>query len=156
MDYKGNTRRIKDAVKVILTEVQLNGSTAFENVQGSTDQQFDGYPSARVLPGQLEDEKGSVAQNDHTVAYTVRIYSRRENGTGSEEQQIDLMYDLTDLTINTLDQAWKSGRLTQIDPAIRTHLMTSQQGDWSEVETDAGVLLMTDINLRVSYVKNLS
>lgn len=152
--YKGQARRIKDVIKALLAEIQLNGSAAFENILGSTDQQFDAFPSVCVLPGQLEDGKSSVAQNDHTVAYIVRIYSRRESAAEGEEAQIDLMYDLTDKTIDALDQAWQSGRLTQIDPLVRTYLMTSEQGNWSEVETDAGVLLMTDVNLRVTYVKN--
>src|SRR3712207_6284441 len=141
--YKGQSRRIKDALKQILSEVTYDTGSgsepAFQDVKGSTQGEFDGYPSARVLPGDVEDEKGAMGQNDHGPSYIVRLYVNREADSDlDEEALIDQMYDLTDLVIDELDRADYNDALKNKDPEIRDYIMTSSEGAWSVFESSAG------------------
>lgn len=148
----GLSRKIKDALKEVLEDVEYKGQPAFVAVKGSPDDEFDGYPSIRVLPGDQASERSTQSQNDQTVRYIVRTHV--EYGSDSEAA-FDHMYDLTDLIIDTLNEADFANKLQEIDEDIPTFMMNADRGDWFDSDTQAGVVLMCDVNVEVTYSKDL-
>lgn len=138
---------IKNALVSLLQAVQLDGETAFTEVRGHTRGEFNGYPSIRVLPLDVSNEQGAQSQMDKTVAFSVRTHL--PIGDGSE---FDRMYILTDLILDTIDQADNDDDLRA---ALGTNLMSATRGLWGEMETQRGVVLYADINVEVSYSKDL-
>lgn len=141
------SKDIKNALVSLLSDVELGGEPAFTAVKGNDAGEFDGYPSVRVLPGDQTTEKASTQQNDRTVSFIIRTHVP-EDGDGSE---VDLMYDLTDLIIDTLDSADASNVLAA---QIGTYILNATRGDWFVTDSNAGSILMCDINVDVSYSKN--
>jgi hypothetical protein len=144
------SKAIKNALVEILSNCELNGEPAFTDVKGHPRGEFDGYPSVRVLPGDQSNRKASQGQNDRTPAYVVRTHVPIQDD-GSE---IDYIYDLTDLILDTLDTADFENQLNELDPTIGTFILTADRGDWLPVETPTGVVQACDINVEVSYSKD--
>src|SRR5947209_1024044 len=104
--YKGKSRQIKDALITVLSGIQLDAGSgpepAFLSVLDTATGEFDGYPSIRVLPGQVDTTKSSVSQNDRAVAFIARVHLPLEAGAVDddpatrEHEAINKMYDLTD------------------------------------------------------------
>lgn len=157
--YKGQSRKIKDALVTILSGIEYektagNLEDAFVSVKGYAFGEFDGFPAVRILPGQVDKERGSMSQDDRSVAFVVRVHVEREQDT-SEEHDINHVYDLTDLIMNRLDGADFHNTLEQVDPTIGTYMLECQRGEWSEVTSSVGALLMCDVDVSVSYSKDL-
>ena len=144
------SKSIKNALVTLLSGLQLAGETAFTEVKGYSAGEFDGYPSARVLPGDQTTEKAAIGQNDRTVSLIVRTHvMATDDGT-----DIDYLYDLTDLIIDSLDAADFDNELNIIDPTIQTHMLDATRGDWSMDDFGAGPVLLCDVNVDVKYSKN--
>jgi hypothetical protein len=158
--YNGMSKRIKNALKTVLTGITYDtGSSseaAFVSVKGSTKGEFDGYPAVRVLPGDVTTDKASVAENDRGVAFIVRVHLLMENKPESEEDTYDWMYDLTDLILDTLDIGDYTGVLNSVDNTLDTLMLNATRGDWMVAETNAAAVLLCDVNLNVRYSKRLA
>lgn len=149
----GKSRSIKDALVTLISGIEYQSEPAFTEVVGNPDTAFDGYPSVRVLPGKLATVKGSTGQNDKTPDYIVRTHIEVDNNDW--QPAIDQAYDLTDLIVDTLDTADNQGTLNTIDPSLGLLKVNATGGEWFPQETQAGVVLMCDINVEVTYSRNL-
>lgn len=141
-----SSKDIKNALISYIQEQQKDGEPAFVTVTDSMTKTFTGYPSVAVLPASQSSSKAAYGQNDRTVAFIVRTYLPVEQD-GSE---VDYMYDLTDLLINALDEADFTNALD-----VQTYLLNASRGDWYDTDTEAGPVIMADINVEVTYSKDL-
>src|SRR3712207_5800168 len=102
--YNGVTKRIKNAVVTVLSGITLDTGTgsepAFAQVLDNTVGEFDGYPSVRVLPGDLDNQNGAWSVQDRGTAFIVRVHEQLEDTPEAESATYDRMYDLTDLIID--------------------------------------------------------
>lgn len=168
MSYNGNSKRIKNALMAMLTAIQYDAGggaeNAFAQVLDNSRNIFDGYPNAQVLPGDITVERPTTGQADKAPAYIVRIRiplesldAANETRTPDEIQSAayDQMYDLTDLVIDAVDQADHDASLTDDAGLISITMMDATRGDWLVVTAADGSVLLCDVNLAVSYSRNL-
>jgi len=142
------SRDIRDALISVITPLQLDGEQAFMEVVGHEAGAYDKYPTVRVLPIDVSNTKGAQSQNDRTVVFTVRTHVEMAED-GSDYNQ---MYPLTDLIIDALDEADQGNTFQS---SIGTYIMNVTRGDWQYLGVPSGVALVADINVEVSYSKNL-
>lgn len=146
----GLSKSIKNALVEVLDGIEYQDEPAFTDVIGHTQGEFDSYPLVRVLPGDQTSERSTQSQNDRTIRYIVRTHVELNGGTA-----FDYMYDLTDLIIDTINEADFADQLSTIDPTIPTFMMQADRGDWFDTDTQAGVVLVCDVNVEVTYSKDL-
>lgn len=139
---------IKDAIIALVEGIQLDGEPAFLEVKGHPWGQFDGYPSVRVLPADQSTEKGAFGQNDRTVSLSIRTHLPVSE-SGSE---FDQMYVLTDLIMDALDVADFNNTFSG---SLGTYVLNASRGAWQEDDTQSGPVIACDIDVDVSYSKNL-
>lgn len=161
MTYIGTSKRIKNALKTVLSAITYDTGSgsepAFLSVLDNTKGEFDGYPSIRILPGDITTEKASVFENDRTVNFVIRVHLFMENKPESESATYDWMYNLTDLILDTLDVGDSTGALNTADPTLQNILMlNATRGDWIVAETDSATALLCDVNCSVHYSKMLT
>ncbi|MDI9934686.1 hypothetical protein QM806_04355 [Rhodococcus sp. IEGM 1351] len=149
----GKTRIIKDALVTVLSGIQYEGEPAFVEVKDNTDGEFDGYPSVRLLPGSIDNTKGSMAQMDRAIEYQAVIHLQLEDANNIRSEIINQIYDLTDLVIDALDEA-------DFDDALReqvggSYLLRADRVDWDVVDSSAGALIMLVVTITAEYSKNL-
>lgn len=142
------SRDIRDALVTRLATVQKDGAVAFTEVVGFEGNAFDGYPSVRVLPLDLNNEKGSSYEMDRTVGFIVRTHVPAVQD-GSDYAA---MYELTDLIVDSLDEADVDNTF---QAAIGTYILSTTRGSWTYEDSGTGVVLCADINVEVSYSKDL-
>src|SRR5688500_15917120 len=130
--YNGKSKRIKNALKTLLGGIQYDigsgNEPAFVSVLDNTTGEFDGYPSLRVLPGDLDTEKASVAENERTTAYVIYVHLPLESKPATEAATYDKMYDLTDLILDCLDEGDYDNSLSAIDSTIGVQFLDAQRG----------------------------
>lgn len=157
--YVGKSRRIKDALVALLEGVTYDKGSgagpAFQKVLGSNWSGFDGYPVAQVLPGREATSRPTTGQADKTPDYIVRIRLPLEDTEQSEQETFDYMYDLSDLVIDAIHDADQRSTLEDGRGPLDIYQMDCEQGDWLEVASDNGSNLFFDINVTVSYSKDL-
>lgn len=151
MAYDGISKRVKDALKQLLTEQQVDGHPAFSAVLDSTRGEFASYPAVRVLPADVTNTQAATAENDRVQQFTVRVTLPLENNPAGEAATIDRMYDLTDLIIDTIESGDHLGRMSQIDPTVEVLIMTASRGDWSKDQSKVGLIMMCDVAVSVTY-----
>lgn len=151
----GKSVAIKNAVVELLTGLQYKGEPAFAHVTDSTAKDFDAYPIVRVLPENMENEKGSFSQMDRAMNLQVVVFLSLEDLTKIQSETIDQMLDLTDILLDTLDEGDEANTLEDIDPTLNTYIMKATRADWDPVDSKAGALLMLVIAVEVSYLKDL-
>lgn len=144
---QSKSKDIKNAIVTMLTDLQLDGEPAFIQVKGHPRGEFDGYPSARVLPGDQTTAKGAYGQNERTPAFIIRFHVLATN-TGVE---FDRMYELTDLVLDTLDTEDYSGDFI---PTLAAEELNASRGDWYDEDSAAGPILTCDVSVAVSYSKD--
>lgn len=153
------SKRIKNALISVLAGIQLDAGggpeNAFVQVVGDTSTEFDGYPSIRVMPGELDTQKASVAENERTVSFDLYVHLPLEANPATEAATYDRMYDLTDLIIDALDEGDYQGALNQADPTIKTYFLEAQKGDWRVTQSKGGALLLCRLSVNVRYSKLL-
>lgn len=158
--YSGVSKRFKDALVGILSAIDYDGGNgaepAFVSVVDNTKDEYDAYPVLRVLPGHIDDQKGATGQNDRTVNFMLIGHLPLEDVATVPSVTFDQMYNLTDLIIDQLDNADFDNQLQTIDPSIPTFLLNVTRGDWTTEPTKAGAQLTWNIDVEVSYSKDLS
>lgn len=150
-DTRGMSRRIKDALVAILSGLEYQGETAFVSVLDNTRGEFDGYPSLRVLPGELSSESSDSADMDHTVEYAAIMHFKLQTTDEIESETYDRMYDYTDLIMNTLEQADTRRTLSEIDPDIQSWMLSVPNARWFVGQSASGALLLCNVVVQVSY-----
>ncbi|WOI85994.1 hypothetical protein [Rhodococcus qingshengii] len=149
------TRKIKDALKQVLSGIEYEDEPAFIEVVGSTDGEFEGYPSVRVLPERIDNAKGAMGQNDREVNFKAIVHMRLESGDAIQEHTIDHMTDLTDLIMDALDQGDYLDTLDDIDPDIGTYIMKATDAVWDVIDSSAGAILLLVVSISATYSKDL-
>lgn len=143
------SKDIKDAIKVLLTGLELDGEPAFQVVKGTPYGLLDGFPAVRVIPADQGTEKGATGQNNRTVAMTVRILIPFESR--NDDDDFDKMYELTDLVLDALDSEDYDGSFVD---TLSAEELNASRGDWGETDGPSGPLLTCDIAVAVSYSKD--
>jgi len=158
--YNGYSKRIKNALKTVLSGITYDtgggAEPAFISVLDNTKGEFDGYPSVRILPGDMTTTKGSVAENDRVINFVIRVHLELENKPETESAIYNWMYDLTDLIIDTLDVGDYTGALHTADNSLNTLFLDATRGDWMVAETNSAAVLLCDVNCGIRYSKALS
>ena len=153
------SKRIRNALITIITAITYDtgggAEAAFVEVVGHARTEFNGYPSARVLPGDLSTEKASVSTNERAAAFIIYTHVPVTGTAAGELAAYDKLYDLTDLIIDALDKGDFSGALVAADPTIGTYIMNATRGDWFLEDSKGGPLLTVAINVDVRYSKDL-
>ncbi|RAN78016.1 hypothetical protein B5P43_18465 [Bacillus sp. SRB_336] len=152
-------RRIKDALITILSGITydtgLGEEPAFVSVLDNTKDEFEGYPAIRILPNNLSSVIDTNAQNNHTVSFAVIMHFPLNSPDEVESSIYDRMYDLTDLIVDTAEHADYIDELSTIDSAIQNWLMVVKQGRWYIANGKAGSLLLCNLDIEVSYSKDV-
>ncbi len=158
--YRGNSRKIKDALITILQGITYDtgggAEPAFVQVLDNTKDEFEGYPSVRVLPNTLSSVTADSESRDHTVAFAVIMHFPLSSPTDVESATYNHMYDLSDLIMDTAEHADYIGQLSTIDPTFINWLMNVTQVRWYiSPNAKPGPILLCNINIEVSYAKSL-
>jgi hypothetical protein len=99
--YNGISKRTKNALVAIMSAITYDAGSgsqqAFQNVIGTTEGEFDGYPILRVLPGELRTEKAATAENERTLVFILRTVLALEETTEESSTAYDIKN--TDVTI---------------------------------------------------------
>lgn len=167
--YNGLNKRFKNAIMGLLGSLTYdigNGSgAAFVTVTGDATTEFNSYPIVRVLPGEMDTQKASVAENERTLAYDCYVHLPLENRPQhtvngsqvamSESDIIDWMYDLTDIIIDSLDEGDFHNVLSTYDATLPSYFLEAQKGDWKVKGSKGGALLQCVVSLHIRYSKLL-
>jgi hypothetical protein len=155
--YKGNSRKIKDGLVQILQGITYDtgagAEPAFVQVLDNTKDEFEGYPSLRVLPNNISSASADNADKNHTVSFAIIMHFPLSSPTDIESTTYNRMYDLTDLIIDTLEHDDYIGQLSKIDPSFVNWIMDIKQGSWRVATGKTGALLLCSINAEISYSK---
>jgi hypothetical protein len=104
----GNISTLSGEIKNVLNAVQLGGSNAFVEVLERASNQFTGFPSATIVPGETGSDYATTVQNERTYVFYVYIYDSLENleGTGTDADTAwENIRDLMDLILDGLDNS---------------------------------------------------
>ena len=157
--YKGNNRRIKDALITILSGISYDTGAgpepAFVNVLDNTKDEFEGYPSVRVLPNNIISTTITNVEKDHVVSFAVIMHFPLNSPYEVESTVYNRMYDLTDLIIDTTEHADYVGQLTKNDPLIQNWMMNVTSVRWHIANGKSGSLLLCNMNIDISYSKDV-
>jgi hypothetical protein len=157
--FKGKNRRIKDALVTILQGITYDAGSgaepAFVSVLDNTKDEFNGYPAVRVLPNNLSSVTGSTFQRDHTVSYAVIMHFPLEDPSNIESNLYNQLSDLSELIVNTMEQADKSATLSAIDPQIQDWKIDVKSARWYVASGKAGALLLSNVDIEVTYSQDL-
>jgi hypothetical protein len=153
--YKGMNRKIKDAVVTMLTGITYDTGSgaepAFVSVLDNTKDEFEGYPSVRVLPNDIASVTAMNAEKDHTVSFAVIMHFPLNSPADVESDTYNHMYDLTDLIVDTSEHGDYIGQLSTIDPTIQNWMMEVKSARWYIATGKSGALLLCNVNITVSY-----
>lgn len=157
--YEGKSKHIKNALITVISAITYDKGSgaepAFVEVVGNTLGEFNGYPSVRVLPGDVTTDKAAVSINERTISFVIYTHLPLEGTAIGEAATYDQMYDLTDLIIDTLDRGDFIGALNTADATIGTFILNATRGDWTVDDSKGGVILTVAINVDVKYSKDL-
>lgn len=99
----GRYKILRDEIMTILTSVQVDGSTAFQDIQGKPTSKFTGYPAVTILPQAIDSDYITVTQNQRGYGFFVTIMLPVNEDSWDDE--VDNMMDLIDATLDALDQS---------------------------------------------------
>jgi hypothetical protein len=153
----GNSRKIRDAIVSTLTGLVYLSEPAFVSIKTSTQGEFNGYPSLRVMPDPLgiENKPSEMSQNDRTVTTSVLGHILLEDTPDSEDVAINRMLDLTDLIIDALDKADYEQNLPDLDLDSQSYVLNADRAEWTFADSSAGAILLFLVNVHVTYSKDL-
>lgn len=157
--YNGISKRIRNALVSVIAGIQVDTGAgpgnAFAEVVGDTATEFDSYPSVRVLPRDLANDKAAVATSNRTQALIARVHLPLENKEVVPLAVIDQMFDLTDLLLDELDEADFISALNTYDITLNTYLLNATRAGWTVGPSGSGVIISCDVNIDIEYSKEL-
>jgi hypothetical protein len=159
--FKSVSRHIRDAVITLLEGVRYDAGSgaeaAFDLVTNDPSAEFSGEPFCLVYPGKLETKKAAIGLQDRTVNLAVFIELSLESDTSgrTQGQTYDYMYDLTELALNALDEGDFTGVLNTEDNTILNWIMNATVGTMRPAKTNAGAVLLCQIDVAISYQYDL-
>ena len=149
--------QVKEAMKVALETLgATNDGTEVLQVITSGEDQFDEYPTIRILP---QDYNRSIdAENReymYTMSFVVSIYLEiGEEGATPQNEIIDAMQELVDMTFEKLDEGdW----LDTVTLPSTGSIFTAQNDSPVVIDVTAsqtGIALYADISYGVTYKKS--
>lgn len=148
--------RVKDAMKVALQGLgATSNGTEVLQVLTSGDDQFDKYPTIRILPQDYNRVVNADARTyEYTMTYIVSIYLELDNQQETPDADVvDTMQELVDKVFDKLDdEAWLE------NVTLPSGSIFVADGD-SPVVIDVtsaktGVALYADITYAVTYKKS--
>lgn len=144
--FESKALTLRNSIMEVIRAIKLDGEDAFLDVIGHPRAQFQGFPVARVLPGDQLNEKWAQGENERTVTFTVRTHVPvTEDGS-----EFDYMYNLTDLILDAFDEADESGGFPINNGAYE---IRADRSDWFDEELPSGPALAADISVTVTYSK---
>ena len=99
----GNLNTFSAKIKTVLESIELSGSTAFVDVIERATNNFSGFPSATIVPGDAPSEYATVVQNQR--AYTIFIYIYINMETTDDDQAWSNGRELIDSVLDALDKS---------------------------------------------------
>lgn len=146
----GRTRQIKDAVIAKLVAMgSVADGTKLITVLDNTKGQFEGYPSAQVLPLTLENKVLANHQMERTSGYAVLLHIPLEDTPETEQAAYNAMYDLVDLITDTFDTGSYDMGLGFV------LLFETTLADYQVVTMKNGVTLLVRIDIKAMYTKDV-
>lgn len=153
--YVSTARSIKDALVTILGQIQLDAGSgpeaAFALVTDDPSAAFNQEPFCLVMPAKSDDVKAAVGVQDRTVAFTVIIVLSLENGQRTQPQTYDYMYDLVELTLDSLDNADWADTLNTLGVNLDTWFLNATKNEIVIGESKGAAILIGTIDVAVSY-----
>ncbi len=132
----GRYKDIRDAAATLVQGVQLGGSGAFAEVAKAPKNNFIGYPAACVIPGGVESQYITVAQNQRGYGLNIFVYYPIDQEDWAAA--INTMLDLLDAVLDALDQS--------IDLNGVADFLEAVPFAWDVVNTTAGKTLVCSIH----------
>lgn len=159
MAYKGKSRHIRDALVTLLQGVTYDAGGGPEPALGivtaDPSAEFSAEPFCLVLPGPIDNIMVTTSQNDRTVHFSVLLMLTMETVNRTRAATYNYMEDLTDLLMDTLDEADFHDQLNTVDNTIGTWLMATNRGEFVPGESKSGAVLLCTLDVTVSYSKDL-
>lgn len=158
--FKAVARHIQDAVIELLEGITYDTGSgpdqAFQLVTSDPGAEFSGEPYCLVYPGKLQTKKAARGLQDRTVNLAIFIELSLEAKSGRTQGETYIyMYDLTELTLNALDEGDYDNALNTEDNTITNWIMNATVGTMRPAKTKAGVVLLCQIDVSVSYQMDL-
>lgn len=155
--YKSNARAFKDALVTILQGVQLDtgsgAETAFALVTDDPSKAFNQEPYCLVYPGKSEDTVAATHMNDRSQGYLIIIVLSLENGQRTQPQSYDLMYDLTELCLDALDNAnWTDAMNSPVN--LGTWWLHTSHNEPIVGDSKGAAILIGTIDVDVNFSKS--
>ncbi|HET6924999.1 MAG TPA: hypothetical protein VFH39_04175 [Candidatus Saccharimonadales bacterium] len=156
MSYKGTSRKVKDCLVNILTNLTYDaGSGAeplFVKVLDNTHDEFEGYPIARVLP----DRAASSVQDSiswlHEDSFAIIVTWPLTDPSNVESDLYNAAYDCADLVRDTLEHDDHAATLNSIDPTLSWNFATVPSTSWRVATSkQGGAILALSLNVTISY-----
>ena len=142
----GKYRDIKDKLVSELESIQKDSSAMYHDVYTAPRQQYQGYPSAVIVPTQSPSDFGSVVENDRVHNFSINSYISIANKTDAAmDAAFNTMYDIADLVLNHFDKDPElDGLVTYVNPAV---------GDWL-IDPESNTLIF-EMTLEVRHSVNI-
>jgi hypothetical protein len=157
--YKGMTRKVRDALITILQGITYDAGSGAEPAFGlvTRDPKSENGQEPYVLIWSIPSRSAVVAvgQVDRTLNYAIFIELTLESTSRTQAQTIDYMSDLTDLTMDALNEADYNGQLHTIDNTIQNWILTVTKSDFKPAKSKNGAVLLCQIDVCVSYSVDL-
>lgn len=157
--YEGMTRRVRDALISLINGITYDTGSgaepAFGLVTADPKPENEAEPYVLVWSLPSKDVKGATGQQDRTLSYAVFVQLDLETATRTQAQTINYMSDLTDLIIDTLDEADYNGQLHTIDSQINNWILNTSRSDFKPAKAKSGAVLLCQITADVTYSRDL-
>lgn len=102
----GHLNTLSGEIKNVLDAVQISGNDVFVQVLESASNQFTGFPSATIVPGETGSDYATTVQNERTYTFYIYIYLSIEALDAAETAtQWDNVRDIIDLVLDGLDNS---------------------------------------------------
>lgn len=149
----GNTKAIKNELKSLLEGLKYKQddnteeAPLFVNVIDNFTGQFENYPSARILPRDIDGDEATNIENDRTVPFTAVAYIAYDSKDRTEAEAINLAYDIIDIVQDAIDEHnWTSVPNSIVSPAgVRWLVAEGKTGSQIAIEFDLSVKYSKDI-----------
>jgi len=124
-------------IKTVLQAVQQSGSAAFVDVLEYPSNKFTGFPSATVVPSDVQSDYATVKQNRRRYVFNVYLYYSLENS--NQATAYTNMRILIDTVLDALDKS--------NDLSGNADFVTPVPMQWGVQETESGVCLVAPVNV---------
>lgn len=146
------TRRIRDQIVTTLKSIgATENGTELQRVVTNVAESLEAYPSARVLPDNVENETQTNMSTERTAKFVILVHINLEDTPESEDEAYNTMYDLSDLIFNKFDD--EDARWNESDiPILGSR---ARYGGYEILEMANGNNLVLRIDIDTIYSNNI-